>query len=141
MELLWSQLKKNVTERASREEGLAISLSLVRTVDFLRNPFTFSSSLASVFASSVKIPRGFLYSTLRRCEFKQRGGAMLVGKSKHAVAFAARNNKARERFVFEMEEKVGGGERRGRENKGRDRFKRRRTAFRHTTAHLVRCSL
>lgn len=34
-----------------------------------------------------------------------------------------------------------GGERRGRESKGRDRFKRRRTAFRHTTAHLVRCSL
>lgn len=34
-----------------------------------------------------------------------------------------------------------GGERRGRESKGRDRFKRRRTACRHTTAHLVRCSL
>ena len=63
--------KKNVTERASREERLAISLSLVRTVDFLRNPFIISSSLAYVFPSSVKITRGFLYSTLRRCEFKQ----------------------------------------------------------------------
>ena len=34
---------------------------------------------------------------------------MLVGKSKHAVTFAARDSKARERFVFEMEEKVGEG--------------------------------